>query len=320
MNTDVSTDCESEKVVRLSDEDQMALNLRQVGIGLDSVSDRFACANRENGSHEVMGGALGNLVAVPRGFICPACDYTISASDIPAQSISAAHESVAIKSPSAQSKADAEARMAEYHRYADIPGRELAYIMCRSFKRYVDFATKELQKPKWKGPTLDGIPVTLLLSLHNNAEPGSTSRKDVLTWLEVERALRPRQHWMDAIEITETGDLIFNDDLYTLACWRGKQETYFESAAKGFEALQKGLQFVSHFQKSEDKSAAGLPAATRLFSQRELLPEVQSLKAFAPQLAQFVQALDKKSLSEITRTLQLPAPQPDQIAQGPTED
>ncbi|WP_446940029.1 hypothetical protein, partial [Pseudomonas aeruginosa] len=101
-----------------------------------------------------------------------------------------------------------------------------------------------------------------------------------------------------------------------LAAWRGKQETYFKSAAEGFDNLKRGLEFVAHFQTKEDEVALTAPDTTRLFPARPLERPVKELKAIAPQLARLVEALEGKELAEVAAALQAALPRPIELTGG----
>lgn len=288
----------------LSHEQVMHLNVCQVGIGFAGPDARAVCVNREDGKHAILGGALGNMIAVRRGFICPVCEYSLPLHQVASESLEVAARSEAITSPDANCLTIARTRIAEYESYAEHNGYTLAHIMCDSLERYVAYVTKELSKPRWPGPSIAAFPLKLLLNLYNLADQGSAIRKEILSWLEEQRALNHRQHWIEAIVVADNGNLLFDKRRYDLACWRGKQETYFESAVQGFEKLKRGLEFVSHFQSSEDAEAAAIPPANTLFPPRPLAREAQELKSIAPELAVLVGAIQQKGLHQIAQSLQ----------------
>ncbi|EPJ7982350.1 hypothetical protein L4Z68_001357 [Pseudomonas aeruginosa] len=291
------------KKPRLSTESMMHLNVRQVGIGLTEASVRFLCPNRLEGHFE-LGGALGNMIAIPAGMLCPICSHQIPLSDIPAETLEGAAASVAITQPELEMQAKAKAQISAYENFAQTHDYPLAFMMATSLKEYVGHVSAVRSKPKWPGPTIDAFPLTFLVAIHNLADAGSSIRDEIRQWMEKEHELRPRQHWLEAILLTDEGDLVFHKDLYSRACYRGKQETYFKSAHDQFEGLKSKLQFVSLFQGLEDGEAEKHLPSNTLFATRQLSRELQALKAMAPELKKLAQAIEGKGLQDVATALQ----------------
>ncbi|ELN4740356.1 hypothetical protein ACEP28_32415 [Pseudomonas aeruginosa] len=288
---------------RLSTEAMMHLNVRQIGIGPPEGSERLLCPNRADGHYE-LGGALGNLIAIPAGMLCPICSHQVPLSEIPAETLEAAAASEAITHPSLEMLGKAEDQITAYENFAQSQDYPLAFMMATSLKEYVAHVSAVRRKPKWPGPSVEQFPISFLIAIHNLAEAGGPIRHEIREWLDKEHELRPRQHWLEAILLTEEGDLVFHQDLYSRACYRGKQETYFKSAHEQFEGLKSKLQFVSLFQGLEDGEAEKHLPSNTLFATRQLSRELQALKAMAPELKKIAQALEGKGLQDVASALQ----------------
>lgn len=298
----------------LSEDEVLALNLRQAGIGQSDTSLRVICPNASDGRHEIIGGALGNMVAARACFACPFCEHQVAIADIAADSIRAALDAEPFCSPDGHTLLQAQDRIREYKVIGDRGGQYgAAYVLVTSLGRFETHASK-LMKPKWGGEPIKSFPLALLLHLHNVAEPCSPVRKEIVDWLQGQRALNERQHWLDALTVTPTGELIIDNARLTYAAWRGKQETYFNAAAEQFEKMKRDLAFVARFQRSEDEAKATLQdKGEPLFRERQLLPEVGALKQQANRLTQMLEALGNGGLAQLV----LDAPQ---LPQPPGQD
>lgn len=301
------------------DEDQVVhMTLRQLQLLGPDAAPPALCESRTDGRHPHIGTSPHGMLVVSRaGLLCPVCSLAGGSSlvKVTAAEMEAATEAFFSHVPSTpQSYFTVQAKLREWEEWED-SGTVLASQVVRPLTNYLQALGKELEAKNHPGQRIDGFPLNLLLRVHNLAERGSHIRKEILGWLETERALRPRNHWMDALTVSDDGELTFNNKLHTLAAWRGKQETYFKGAAEGFEALKKGLTYVAHFQAEEDAVALEAPDATRLFPARPLERRVRDLKAIAPQLALLVEALDGKELEEVATALQGALPR-HQLAAG----
>lgn len=283
-----------------SDDEVMALNLRQAGIGLSDPRQRVVCTNASDGKHEILGGALGNMIAAPAYYVCPFCDHQLAPIDTAPELVRSALAAESFLAPDGHTLLLAQERMKEFKSVGDRGGHNgLAYVMVTFLQRYTEHASKRM-RPKWGGMSIEAFPLELLLRLHNLAEPGSAVRREVIDWLHGQRALKERQHWLDAITIAPSGDLIFDSARHTYAAWRGKQETYFASALKGLEAVKDGLSSVARFQQEEEVVKAALPdMGEPLFRERQLLPEVAALKLQADRLEQMLSSLKACGLADL---------------------
>lgn len=288
----------------------LALSIQQAGIGLLSPEKRITCPNRDDSKHQIIGGALGNMVVTRTGFKCVFCAFDIPAIDLPQDLIDSAAGSPALNSPSAENLLMAQARAEEFYDLAESDEAfVMGYLMASSLKQYGELASAAIRKAKGSSPALTGFQLDTLLQLHNAAEPGSEVRKIVIDWLHAERALNPRQHWLEAIVYEGDGALQMDAGLYKHACYRGKQETYFDVASKGFEELKRGMNFVVLFQGEEEAALENLTGSRHqaLFEPRDLNAPVKSLKALAPKLERLNAVFQQNELSGLALALQ-PAP------------
>lgn len=301
----------SEILEKLDDDQVLHLTLRQLKLlGPDAGSPQL-CDHRFDGNHSIIGSAPLGMLAVSRGgLICPVC---FMLGDITPLRVSADNVSIATNAffdqlpISSNTLITVQSRLDEWVEWSN-NGGVLANLVTRPLSNYIKVLTAELSRLNHPGPSIESFPLMLLLKLYNLAEPASQIRHDIRGWLETERAINPRNHWMDAITVSDTGDLSFNKELHTLAAWRGKQETYFNSGSELFDQLKGKLKFVSHFQEKEEDVSLTAPDVTRFFPMRPLQHPVQQLKAIAPQLALLVEALDGKPLAEVAAVLQAALP------------
>lgn len=304
---------------RLDEDQVLHLTLRQLGL-LGPEADKPAlCERRTDGRHPLIGSSpLGTLAVNRAGLICPICCMVGESKvlRVTAEEMAAATEAFSCQLPrTPQTLFSLQERCREWEESTGT-GDVLSSLVTRPLSNFIKALTAELTATNHPGPRIDGFPLNLLLKVYNLAEHGSHVRKEILGWLETERAVSPRNHWMDAITVSDTGDLSFNHQLHTLAAWRGKQETYFNSAAEAFDKLKRGLFYVSHFQDKEEEVALTAPDVTRLFPMRPLEQPVKELKAIAPQLALLVEALDGKPLAQVAAALQKALPSSPQLQGG----
>ncbi|HGM8087291.1 TPA: hypothetical protein ACKP9S_003662 [Pseudomonas aeruginosa] len=298
---------------RLDEDQVLHLTMRQLGLLGPDADQPALCEHRTDGHHRVIGSAPLGMLAVNRaGLICPICCMVGESTlvKVSAGEMAAATDAFFNNVPlTPQTMFTVQARHREWEEWVD-NGGVLAVLVIRPLADFIRALTAELSAAGHPGPRIDRFPLGLLLKVYNLAEHGSQARKEILGWLETERAINPRNHWMDAITVSETGDLSYNEDLHNLATWRGKQETYFNSAAELFDQLKGKLAYVSLFQGKEDGATLTTPDLTRLFPMRPLERPVKELKTIAPQLALLVEALDGKPLAEVAAALQKSLPTP----------
>jgi hypothetical protein len=296
-----------ETLERLDDNQVLHLTLRQLQLLGPDADPPVLCEKRSDGNHPAIGSApRGMLVANRAGLICPVCSMLgeIKPQRITSSELDLASEAFFKQVPlTPQTLTTVKIRHDEWDEWTK--GNEvLASLVTHPLSNFIKALTAELSSGNHPGPKIDQVPLMLLLKVHNVAEHGSRVRHEILSWLETERAINPRNHWMDALTVSDTGDLSFNEELHTLAALRGKQETYFNSASELFDKLKGNLEYVSHFQGKEDEITLTAPDVTRLFPARPLQHPVRQLKSIAPQLALLIDALEGKPLSDVASALQ----------------
>ncbi|MGI0646844.1 hypothetical protein ACRCPS_17665 [Pseudomonas aeruginosa] len=306
----------------LSVEQRDLLNLMQSSIGRAAGFKPVLCRKRNDGAHVAIAGMPAGLMIVgPKGFICPVCPFRKPVSAKPAD-LERAQDSIEFVPLTRETLALTRELLVELEGLAAGAVPRVAPLI-RSLESFAKRVEKELCKPKYGGPIIDSIPLNFLLALHNLDEHGAV-RREIIEWLDQERATNPRNHWMDSIEVLPNGHLAYNRQLFELAAWRGKQETYFNSATESFERVLKALEAVSRNHASEDRVLGELPDVERLFPMRELQPDVKRLKSMAPQLQQIMEALGGRSLADVSAVLHGAIPQlaePLRLAQSiPTAD
>jgi hypothetical protein len=95
------------------------------------------------------------------------------------------------------------------------------------------------------------VPVSFLLELHNSAPMGSEIRRRIIDTLKYCAALDAKAHWARGLVQSDSGDLLFDENRYEQAVYRGKQDTYAKSAQKAFDELQRALATIARAQHSE---------------------------------------------------------------------
>lgn len=159
------------------------------------------------------------------------------------------------------------------------------------------------------GPTVV-LPMNLLLHLHNCAPQGHEIRQCIKDYILAFGDRNEKAHWSRGIVVLENGDLHFDERLYDVALYRGKQETYIKTAEEAFEKLQSALKFVSTFQQHEF-AAANLLAASdiegeRLVTIRDLSEPAAKLQARSEELQILVQKMEDGMAESLTRPVHLP--------------
>jgi short-subunit dehydrogenase involved in D-alanine esterification of teichoic acids len=135
----------------------------------------------------------------------------------------------------------------------------------------------------------------MLLDLHNSSPKDNPIRAKIVQYIREYGAANKKAHWTRAIVADANGTLKFDEQLYDNAVYRGKQETYFESAQDAYKKLKSAVEFVSHFQEQEGKAIAALasgPSGTPLLSMPDYSPSVAMLKENAAALKATVEAME----------------------------
>lgn len=277
------------------------LNLMQSSIGLAVGFKPVLCRKRNDGAHVGIAGApAGIMLVASKGFYCPVCAYRKPIAVKPAD-IDRAQDFNELVPMTKETLVNIQDLIAELEELvAEVIPR--ASPQLRSLEAFAKRVHQELTKPKYGGPIIESLPLTFLLALHNMDEHGAI-RREIIDWLEREREANPRNHWMDSIEVLPNGDLAYNKELFQLAAWRGKQETYFNAAAKEFDGVLAALEAVARNHASEDEALLNTQAVPRLFPMRDLQPDVKRLKSMAPKLRQLMDMLGGRSLAEVSAVL-----------------
>lgn len=158
------------------------------------------------------------------------------------------------------------------------------------------------------GPTVV-LPVNLLLHLHNCAPQGHEVRQCIKDYILAFGDRNEKAHWSRGIVVLENGDLHFDERLYDVALYRGKQETYIKSAEEAFEKLQSALNFVATFQQDEFSAARVLAGesieGTRLVPIRHLSEPAKKLQERSEELKVLVQRMKDGMAESLTRPVHL---------------
>jgi len=104
------------------------------------------------------------------------------------------------------------------------------------------------------------IPISLLLELYKQAD--TTSREQVEAYIrDYKKTVNRKGHVAEGFRKTEEGELIFDSALYKEAIYRGKVDTYAESAKKEIERLKDSLSMLQHIAEIQHKLASAIPLA-----------------------------------------------------------
>lgn len=101
-----------------------------------------------------------------------------------------------------------------------------------------------------KGPEVT-IPVWLLLDLHNALPAGNQTRIVIVDYICACASADQKAHWSRAVVRKEDDSLVFDEKLYEIAVYRGKQETRMEAGERAFAELRKQLDFLGAFYEEE---------------------------------------------------------------------
>lgn len=100
------------------------------------------------------------------------------------------------------------------------------------------------------GPDV-AIPVALLLDFHNSVPDGHPMRALLVDYLNAFAQVNEKAHWTRAVVRKEDGSLAFDEDLWDIAVYRGKQETRMKASEKAFAELREQLDFLGSFYETE---------------------------------------------------------------------
>lgn len=292
-----------------TDEQVRAFNINQILMGFKQAPDStgaLICPNFTSEAHEPIAGVLGLLIGTRMVIACPCCEFfRKSAPD---------HLLEAIPSTEGTLDDPEYPAMLAFVREADIQLRDLLdadrhFTALNTMQTAIGQFMKDLSSRfRPKGPTLEAVPLSLMLTLYNQSPPDSITRRVIIGYIQADNAMKPRQHWMGGLYVNTQGDLRFDEALYEKTVWRGKQETYFETVEKSYDDLQRSLKSLHRFQELEDNSTVLLSDTQPLLPVRPLRAEVAQLKSIQPKIAALVEAMEGRSFANLAANIR-PEPQ-----------
>lgn len=288
----------------LTDDQVKTINVNQVLASHEPFQNSRSpslCPHLEAGKHDAIAGVVGLLIATKAVIVCPCCDYVQKS--VPSGLLDALPATCGPLDDTDYPNLLAFMRDADEQLQALLDG-DRYYMGLNVLRPNVGQYLKDLSSRfRSKGPTLESVPLALMLTLHNQAPPDSATRRIIIGFINAENVLKPRQHWMGGLYLNAEGDLGFDEALYEKTVWRGKQETYFERIEKGYEQLQSGLKFLHHFQKREDDSSS-LPSDIQpLLPIRDLQDQVAHLKRIQPKVEALVEAMEGRTFAQLAANI-----------------
>lgn len=134
---------------------------------------------------------------------------------------------------------------AEY--FANKEAEQLALIQSKERERRALFKAGDAE-----------VPVELLIKLHNAAPSDSDVREDVLSFIKTTAKIHNKAHWTRGIRVHADGSLSFSKLAYTIAVYRGKQETRTGLMMDLVEKLSTQFDSFREFHACESDIALGL--------------------------------------------------------------
>lgn len=300
-----------------TDEQVKTFNINQVLAGhkqMQGATGALICPEAASDGHEPIAGVVGLLIGTKMVIACPCCDYYTKAA--PTSTLEAI--------PSTEGPLDDPEYPAllGFVREANTQLQELLnadrhFTALNTMQSNVGQYLKDLSSRfRPKGPSLEAVPLSLMLTLHNQSPPDSITRRVIIGYIQADNVMKPRQHWMGGLYLNAKGDLCFDEALYEKTVWRGKQETYFETVEKSYEHLQQSLKSLHRFQGLED-SITALPSDIRpLLPVRPLKAEVAQLKSIQPRIEALVEAMEGRSFANLAANIR---PEPNASLTGAAE-
>ena len=111
-------------------------------------------------------------------------------------------------------------------------------------------AEQVIPKAYSNGPDV-AIPVSLLLDLHNTLPEGHQSRALIVDYIGAFASTNEKAHWTRAVVRKADGSLTFDEVLWDMAVYRGKQETRMKASEKAFAELRDQLELLDSFYETE---------------------------------------------------------------------
>lgn len=94
-------------------------------------------------------------------------------------------------------------------------------------------------------PNIFSLPVELVLKLFNSLPQNSPVREEVLEFIRSYKTqIDPKGHASEGFRLKASGELVFDEVLYTEAVYRGKVETYTRSAKEAIEKLKSKFELL----------------------------------------------------------------------------
>jgi hypothetical protein len=95
------------------------------------------------------------------------------------------------------------------------------------------------------------IPISMFLDMHNALPSGNEMRTRLREYIHAYACANQKAHWTRAVVEDADGRLRFDESLYSVAVYRGKQETRLAAAEEVFHKLQEQLSYLAGFQQDE---------------------------------------------------------------------
>ena len=129
------------------------------------------------------------------------------------------------------------------------------------------------------------MPVWLLLDIHNALPVGHQKRTAIVDYIGACALANEKAHWTRAVVRKDDGSLVFDEDLYLMAVYRGKQETRMNTSEKAFADLRTQLDFLKSFYEEEKAlGVQALPVGEPLLAMPEPSAALNHLRAHAEAL------------------------------------
>jgi hypothetical protein len=158
-----------------------------------------------------------------------------------------------------------------------------------------------------KGPDVT-LPVRLLLDLHNAFPVGHEKRSQIRDYIREFASVNEKAHWSRAVVELENDDLAFDDGLWNIAVYRGKQESRMQTSDKAFKELREQLEFLSSFYEEECARIAEVkPIGKPVVDLPDPSPNLQHIRNHAEALQHLVERMHDGLSKNVAGTIEPPA-------------
>lgn len=148
------------------------------------------------------------------------------------------------------------------------------------------------------------LPLYLLLDLHNALPDGHRMRTAICGYIADYSAANPKAHWTRAVVRMENGELVFDETLWDVAVYRGKQETRLRAGEEAFKQMRDQLDLLSSFIETEAQLAAEVkPSGTPLVGQAAPSPSLAHVRQHHAALRDLLERMDSGLANNIAGTL-----------------